>query len=322
MAIINNDTSLIPNTKINVPSIDRDIFIDGIMNMLKNYKDEDEYCYTFAEMNDAFIFDGNVNISDELSEFITDNVCLDMENAFVTSGEYNQRIFDSILGVRSTNNGVVFWGTLINGDWELPAIRIIYFDGTNFKSYVPHYGNSINWNNNSAFGNYVDEDDDYLSQYNLNYLDLRKCSTSDLIDASMIMQELDTVFQLQGSYNGTIINNSKQNNNNGNISSNNTNNSSNQTKQTMSDVLLQIFEQRSYTLIPALQQSILNQGFQSYDKSLCFKNIKDKDTMLKDIYNYIVLFDNNGDNAYKTIECQKLITYIKKYKYHHEGYLY
>lgn len=321
MTRINNDIKIIPNTKIVVPKIDRDIFIDGIIDVLKDLKDEKYYVNTFSEMKDALIFDENMDISNELDEFVTDNINLSSENAIVTAGEYQGIEFDSILGIKETSNGFVFWGTLVCGDWETFSIRIIYFDGNKFQSYVPHYGNCINWNNDSALGNDYDEDEDFLNKFNLSCNDLKSLKDRDLIDTSMILQELETVFQLQGSYNGTITNNKSTpcNNTIGNTS-NNVNNTA-QIKQSVSDVLLQIFEQRSYSLIYPLQQSILNQGFQSYDKSLCFKNIKNKEIMLKDIYNYIVLFDNNRDNTYKTIECQKIVTYIKKYKYHHEGYL-
>lgn len=322
MSIINNNPNLIPNKKIIVPKIDRDIFVDGIIEVLKEIQEEEDYNYTFTEMKDALIFDDNkIKISEELTAFLTDDVIVSCEEAFVVNANFknvanvnhNSLYLSPILGINQTNNGVVFWGVFMGGDWEKEAIKIIYFDGNDFKSYTPRYGNCINWNTKTAFGNDKDEDNKYLSQYNLDINTLKHLSISDTIDVDMIMQELDTVFQLQGNFTGSI------NKGLNNVSSPNNNS---QPRQMISDVILKIFEERRYDLIPPLQQSILQQGFTMYDKSLCFKNIKDKDIMFKDICNYILFFNNKRDNVYKTIECQKLVTYIKKYKYYHEGYIY
>ena len=317
MAYINNDVKIIPQIRINVPKIDRDIFIEGIINYLKCLKAEDDYHYSFAEMTDALTFDGEVNLSYELNEFITDSIILDCENAFVTAAEYNNPNFNSILGVHQLSNEFVFWGILTGGDWEIPAIRIIYFDGKNFQSYVPSYGNTINLNIDGAFGNDEDEDEDYLKQFNLNVSDLNKIDLNNLIDPSMILQVLETVFTLQGNYNGTIRQQPSSNSNNPTSTS-----TSSQKNTSTMDVLLQVFESKNFTLIPPLQTSLLNKGYKIYDKSLCWNNLSDKDTMLKDIYNYILQFDNNGSYYYKFVECNKIVTYIKKYKYRFEGYLY
>lgn len=318
MSLINNDIKLIPNKRFNVPQIDRDIFIEGIMNYLKSFQPEDDYNYSFAEMQDALTFDGEMNLTNEINLFFTDKVNIDTENASVTAKECNTPVLNSIIGVHELNNGFVFWGVLVGGDWEEPAIKIIYFDGKEFQSYTPSYGNCINLNIDCAFGNYEDEDEDYLNQYNLNFNDLCNLDISQKIDASMIIQELQTVFQLTQTYNGNQI--FPQNNNPKTNSTSNT--AQTQKKNTITDVLLQVFESKKFALIPPLQQSLLNQGFKTYDKNLCWKNLKDKDVMLKDIYNYILQFDNNANYSYKFVECNKIITYIKKYKYRFEGYLY
>ena len=139
-----------------------------------------------------------------------------------------------------------------------------------------------------------------------------------IIDESLILQDLVNVFELKGSFNGPIkyLSNNTTSNNNSN------GNSSTQKNLSITDVLLQIFESKNYSLISTFQQSLINQGFVQYDKNLCWKNLNDKDKMLKDIYNYILHFDNNGNVTYKYVECQKIVTYIKKYKYKFEGYLY
>lgn len=319
MGVINNDTSLIPSTKIYVPKIDRDVFIEGFIEYLRANYDEDDFSNDFATMKDALTFDDdNINITEELQLFSTDNVKLDTENTFITKDSYIYNYFNSLLGVNTLSNGVVFLGVLMGGDWEIPAFKIFYFDGTRFKSYVPRFGNAINCLNNSAFGNEPNEDDSYLQQFNLTTSDLSNMDLNKIIDESLILQDLENVFELKGSFNGTIkyLSNNTTSNNNFN------GNSSTQKNLSITDVLLQIFESKNYSLISTFQQSLINQGFVPYDKNLCWKNLNDKDKMLKDIYNYILHFDNNGNATYKYVECQKIVTYIKKYKYKFEGYLY
>ena len=70
MGVINNDTSLIPNTKIYVPKIDRDVFIEGFIEYLRANYDEDDFSNDFATMKDALTFDDdNINITEELQLF-------------------------------------------------------------------------------------------------------------------------------------------------------------------------------------------------------------------------------------------------------------
>ena len=319
MSYINTNINLIPNIKIDVPKIDRDIFIDGIIEYLKANFDESHFHLTFPEIKDALIFDENLPLMDKAMEiFISDSIELGANNVYMTTGSYNNPYIDSFLGVNTLSNGLTYLGMLMYEDYENPAMRIVYFDGKEFKSYVPRYGNCINWNIESAFGNDEDEDETYLQVENkLDKSTFDSFNVEDTIDTSMIIQELETVFQLQGTFNGTISYNNSSSN-----SSNNTSSNSNNNQVSITDVLLKIFEQKNYALILNLQNSLLQQGFIPYDKNLCWKNLKDKNIMLKDIYNYIVSFNCNGDNIYKFIECQKIVTYIKKYKYKFEGYLY
>ena len=320
MSYINTNINLIPNIKINVPTIDRDIFIDGIIEYLKANFDESNFHLTFPEIKDALIFDEDLPFMD-MEIFVSDSIELGVDNVYMTTGSYNNVYINSFLGVNTLSNGLTYLGMLTNGDEEKAAIRIIYFDGNTFRSYVPHYGNCINWNTDSAFGIDEDEDEDYLLDNNLDKSTFDSLKLEETIDTSMIIQELETVFQLQGVFNGTILWNNTSNNTSCNTSNNSSSNSNN-SQVSITDVLLKIFEQKNYALILNLQKSLLQQGFTSYDKNLCWKNLKDKNIMLKDIYNYIISFDCNGDNIYKFIECQKIVTYIKKYKYKFEGYLY
>ena len=39
------------------------------------------------------------------------------------------------------------------GDWEVPLIFVVYWDGENYRGYIPKRGNAVNLANMSAFGN-------------------------------------------------------------------------------------------------------------------------------------------------------------------------
>ena len=83
-----------------------------------------------------------------------------------------------------------------------------------------------------------------------------------------------------------------------------------------------LFNNWSNVIKPAaFKTSLLNQGYQPYDKKLCFTSTRlaKKEDMLQDIYNYILHFDENGSAIYKSVESQKIALFIKKYKYRFEG---
>lgn len=55
--------------------------------------------------------------------------------------------------MHTTDSGVDFLSFLTGGDWEIPLLVILYWDGKKYRGYVPIKGNTINMLNKSAFGN-------------------------------------------------------------------------------------------------------------------------------------------------------------------------
>lgn len=319
--VINDNKNLIPANAIGVPDLDRDIFIEGLMNYIK-LVDESEYNSSYAEIQDDLIF-GTSNTNADLT-YVFGNlihhcgVQVGDEN-YDFLGDKNSGISEylDILGVKQNKNGVHYLGFAIGGDWEVPIFGMIFFNGKELCAYIPKYGNPYNLSNCCAFGNDEDDDEDYLSRYN--------CDVDDItIDVSMIQEELDAVFYLSGTFNGQITPPSHYASSlsNGNTT-NNASRNFNTSNQTMSiaDVLLKICKDKQYAAMAAFKTSLLNQGYQPYDKKLCFTSTRlaKKEDMLQDIYNYILHFDENGSTIYKSVESQKIALFIKKYKYRFEG---
>lgn len=62
-------------------------------------------------------------------------------------------------GFESTPLGIPYVRLLCGGDWESPVHAIIYFDGKNFRGYVPTKGNTFNPKTKVAYGNEMDDED-------------------------------------------------------------------------------------------------------------------------------------------------------------------
>ena len=73
---------------------------------------------------------------------------------------------DQYLGLHETSTGLVYYGLMMGGDWEVPVFLIIYWDGKKLRAYVPSYGNLVNLDAGCAFGS--EEDNlDYDQQVKL-----------------------------------------------------------------------------------------------------------------------------------------------------------
>lgn len=57
-----------------------------------------------------------------------------------------------LLGLHTLENGLTFIGYWSGGDWEELVFYIIYYDGKDFRGYIPSYGNLINFDTKTAFG--------------------------------------------------------------------------------------------------------------------------------------------------------------------------
>ena len=60
---------------------------------------------------------------------------------------------DYIGDVHTTKSGVPYILGYFGGDWEEPILFMIYWDGKEFRGYIPKHGNCYNRDLNQAFGN-------------------------------------------------------------------------------------------------------------------------------------------------------------------------
>lgn len=58
-----------------------------------------------------------------------------------------------LVGFHTLENGLTFVGVELGGDGEYPFFTIFYFDGKKIRCYSPSYGNPVNLDTKSAFGN-------------------------------------------------------------------------------------------------------------------------------------------------------------------------
>lgn len=63
-------------------------------------------------------------------------------------------------GFELTATGVPYVMMSCGGDWEVPIACVVYWDGKNYRGYVPVEGNCYNVKTKTAFGNAEDEADD------------------------------------------------------------------------------------------------------------------------------------------------------------------
>ena len=69
---------------------------------------------------------------------------------------------DYIGDVRITKSGVPYILGDFGGDWEEPILFMIYWDGKEFRGYIPKHGNCYNRDLNQAFGNNDEADEKFI----------------------------------------------------------------------------------------------------------------------------------------------------------------
>lgn len=76
----------------------------------------------------------------------------DFENFECAAGRgYNGT--ESLTGLRTLSNGLVYVGCSAGGDWETPVFFIVYWDGQKLRAYIPTRGNPFNRTTKQAYGN-------------------------------------------------------------------------------------------------------------------------------------------------------------------------
>lgn len=327
--LLNNDSNLIPTQKITAPIITKDDFIRMFI----------EYAKSCANINEAELKygletnTGIVELDNYVFEEMPQDEIIPTEYVLMTNDEVasTKSSFGTIIGVQFTSQGIPFLGYLASSDSAIECFRMVYYSEIgDFKIYTPHYGNC--WNIDAGLSMFSDEgdpedDDDYCDNWGTDSNTVQNAPLYQLIDEAAIMQEIESVFVAGANLQNPVVStaphsNSGKNSNSGNNSSTTNTNPNSQPapkqKSTM-DVLYEVFSKKMFQMIPPLQQTLMAQGATSYDKNQCFKNLKDKDVFQKDIYNYILQFNNMDSVANKMIECTKISLYIKRFQSYHEG---
>lgn len=66
------------------------------------------------------------------------------------------------LGLHTTSEGLTYLGLMTGGDWESMLSFVLYWDGTQFRAYIPEDGNLFNSETKTAYGN--DDESDARDQ--------------------------------------------------------------------------------------------------------------------------------------------------------------
>jgi len=73
--------------------------------------------------------------------------------------------------VNTTKHGIDYMAAYAGGDWQWPVLFFIYWDGSNYRGYVPLKGNAINPKTKAAFGDDEELDKKFCRENNLKYYD-------------------------------------------------------------------------------------------------------------------------------------------------------
>lgn len=142
---------------------------ENLFKLLEKYEDEDEGYLNKEELllgeyksNDNFyLFQellSNGQVKKDLSK-----VEFDLENiSYLAEDNEEFDLYPEFLGFNTTKTGLAYYGICANGDWEIPLLFILYYDGQNIRGYIPYYGNTYNHTTNKAFGNDEDTDEEYM----------------------------------------------------------------------------------------------------------------------------------------------------------------
>jgi hypothetical protein len=80
----------------------------------------------------------------------------------------------SLIGIHQTKSGITFLGCNAGGDWEQPVFFLIYWDGKEFRGYVPKEGNVYDKKKKIAFGNEDEDEEDFDAWKNFNESEILK----------------------------------------------------------------------------------------------------------------------------------------------------
>ena len=153
---VNLDIQL-PNNDRHAKSISAQDFEQKMKNIWYKYLTDDKYNGKFSIDNFVYRMCRSSNEYKELSKLMKD----------LSKIQHN----DENLGVSGkikTSGKLTYLQCYGGGDWESPILFYIYWDGKNFRGYIPTYGNAFNRITKSAFGNNEEADIKFLKQQGIN----------------------------------------------------------------------------------------------------------------------------------------------------------
>lgn len=91
-----------------------------------------------------------------------DKIKFDRENFEAHNDDHTHGLgYGDLCGINQLPNGLTFIGCAAGGDWEYPVFFIIYWDGKQYRAYIPEDGNIFNKTSRAAYGNGQEDSTDY-----------------------------------------------------------------------------------------------------------------------------------------------------------------
>ena len=144
---LNMDVSL-PSAGRTAPKMSEKDFTEKIKSIFEKESDRrfgfDSFLYTFCGYADN---SANKQIKKDLSK-----VKVDSENVY------------AIGKVHMTKSGIPYLMGYKGGDWEVPVLFMVYWDGSKLRAYIPTYGNSFDRKRMTALGNDEKSDHECISK--------------------------------------------------------------------------------------------------------------------------------------------------------------
>lgn len=116
--------------------------------------------------------------------------------------EFDSENCDNVGDVKVCSKGVPYIEVNAGGDWETPVRFFVYFDGRQFRGYVPLKGNAINRDTNRAFGNDDESDGKFImKELSIEKDDEYPYSNHEVeIDSDACLEDFTSRIEVKGTY--------------------------------------------------------------------------------------------------------------------------
>jgi hypothetical protein len=119
-------------------------------------------------------------------------VVFDFENVLATKEDGPH--IEGFTGLHEHPSGMVFYGAQAGGDWEHPVAFILYFDGEQYRAYIPRQGNTFNSKSMTAWGS---EDQSPLGEdYEFEEWDGEDLPEGQMANAAKMIADIESAFGL------------------------------------------------------------------------------------------------------------------------------